>query len=166
MGIFNTIDFIRMALIVVLLYLSYIDLRSFRLPDVITLPLIVLGLCFNGLSALRFVNIESALWGVLLGYGVLWLLNFLYRFAKKQDGIGMGDAKLLAALGAWLGWAVLPSLLLIASLAGIVGGLIYLQWNRQNARNAFPFGPFLAFAGIIELLWPQIIPHLLMGSLS
>ena len=166
MGIFNTIDFIRMALIVVLLYLSYIDLRSFRLPDVITLPLIVLGLCFNGLSALRFVNIESALWGVLLGYGVLWLLNFLYRFAKKQDGIGMGDAKLLAALGAWLGWTVLPSLLLLASLAGIVGGLIYLQWNRQNTRNAFPFGPFLAFAGIIELLWPQIIPHLLMGSLS
>ncbi len=166
MGIFNTIDFIRIALIVVLLYLSYIDLRSFRLPDVITLPLIVLGLCFNGFSSLRFVNIESALWGVLLGFGVLWLLNFLYRFAKKQDGIGMGDAKLLAALGAWLGWTVLPSLLLIASLAGIVGGLIYLQWNRQNARNAFPFGPFLAFAGIIELLWPQIIPHLLIGSLS
>jgi leader peptidase (prepilin peptidase)/N-methyltransferase len=166
MGMLNTIDFIRIALIVVLLYLSYIDLRSFRLPDVITLPLILLGLCFNGFSSLRFVNIESALWGVLLGYGVLWLLNFLYRFAKKQDGIGMGDAKLLAALGAWLGWTVLPSLLLIASLAGIVGGLIYLQWKRQNTRNAFPFGPFLAFAGIIELLWPQIIPHLLMGSLS
>jgi leader peptidase (prepilin peptidase)/N-methyltransferase len=85
---------------------------------------------------------------------------------KKQDGIGMGDAKLLAALGAWLGWTVLPSLLLIASLAGIVGGLIYLQWKRQNARNAFPFGPFLVFAGIIELLWPQIIPHQLLGSLS
>jgi leader peptidase (prepilin peptidase)/N-methyltransferase len=166
MGMLNTIDFIRIALIVVLLYLSYIDLRSFRLPDVITLPLILLGLCFNGFSSLRFVNIESALWGVLLGYGVLWLLNFLYRFAKKQDGIGMGDAKLLAALGAWLGWTVLPSLLLIASLAGIVGGLIYLQWKRQNTRNAFPFGPFLAFAGIIELLWPQIIPDLLMGSLS
>jgi leader peptidase (prepilin peptidase)/N-methyltransferase len=166
MGIFNTIDFIRTALILVLLYLSYIDLRSFRLPDVITLPLIVLGLCFNGNSSLRFVNFETALWGALLGYGVLWLLNFLYRMVKKQDGIGMGDAKLLAALGAWLGWTVLPSLLLIASLAGIVGGLIYLQWKRQNARNAFPFGPFLAFAGIIELLWPQIIPHQLLGSLS
>jgi leader peptidase (prepilin peptidase)/N-methyltransferase len=78
----------------------------------------------------------------------------------------MGDAKLLAALGAWLGWTVLPSLLLIASLSGIIGGLIYLQWRRQNTRSAFPFGPFLAFAGIIELLWPQIIPHLLLGSLS
>ena len=166
MGIFNTIDLIRAALILVLVYLSYIDLRSFRLPNVITLPLIVLGLCFNGFSQLRFVNIENALWGALLGYGVLWILNTFYRFIKKQDGIGMGDAKLLAALGAWLGWAVLPNLLLIASIAGIIGGLIYLQWRRQNTRSAFPFGPFLAFAGIIELLWPQIIPHLLMGSLN
>lgn len=166
MGVSNTIDFIRAALILVLLYLSYIDLRSFRLPDVITLPLILVGLCFNGFSPLRFVTIEDALWGAFLGYLVLWFLNALYRFIKKQDGIGMGDAKLLAALGAWLGWAVLPSLLLIASFAGIIGGFIYLQWKRQNPRNAFPFGPFLAFAGIIELLWPQIIPHLLLGSLS
>jgi leader peptidase (prepilin peptidase)/N-methyltransferase len=157
MGIFNTIDLVRAALILVLVYLSYIDFRSFRLPDVITMPLIVLGLSFNGLSQLRFVNIESALWGAILGYGVLWILNFLYRFIKKQDGIGMGDAKLLAALGAWLGWSVLPKLLLIASFAGIIGGLIYLQWRGQSTRSAFPFGPFLAFAGIIELLWPQII---------
>jgi leader peptidase (prepilin peptidase)/N-methyltransferase len=166
MGIFNAIDLVRTALILVLIYLSYIDLRSFRLPDVITLPLIVLGLCFNGFSPLRFVDIENALWGALLGYGVLYLLNLLYRFIKKHDGIGMGDAKLLAALGAWLGWTVLPSLLLIASLTGILGGLIYLQWRGQNNRSAFPFGPFLAFAGIIELLWPQIIPQLLLGSLS
>ena len=166
MGILNTVDFIRAVLILVLLYLSYIDLRSFRLPDVITLPLILVGLCFNGFSALRFVNVEDSLWGALLGYAVLWFLNGLYRFIKKQDGIGMGDAKLLAALGAWLGWTVLPSLLFIASFAGIIGGLIYLQWKQQNTRNAFPFGPFLAFAGIIELLWPQIIPHLLQGSLS
>jgi leader peptidase (prepilin peptidase)/N-methyltransferase len=166
MGILNTVDFIRAALILVLLYLSYIDLRSFRLPNVITLPLILIGLCFNGFSPLRFVNVEDALWGALLGYVVLWSLNVLYRLIKKQDGIGMGDAKLLAALGAWLGWTALPSLLLIASFTGIIGGLIYLQWKQQNTRNAFPFGPFLAFAGIIELLWPQIIPHLLLGSLS
>ena len=166
MGILNTVDFIRVALILVLLYLSYIDLRSFQLPNVITLPLILIGLCFNGFSPLRFVNVEDALWGALLGYVVLWSLNVLYRLIKKQDGIGMGDAKLLAALGAWLGWTALPSLLLIASFTGIIGGLIYLQWKQQNTRNAFPFGPFLAFAGIIELLWPQIIPHLLLGSLS
>ncbi len=157
MGIFNTIDLVRAALILVLVYLSYIDFRSFRLPDVITLPLIVLGLFFNGFFQIRFVNIESALWGAILGYGALWILNTLYRLIKKQDGIGMGDAKLLAALGAWLGWSVLPKLLLIASFAGIIGGLLYLQWRGQNTRGAFPFGPFLAFAGIIELLWPQII---------
>ena len=157
MGIFNTIDSVRAALILVLVYLSYIDFRSFRLPDVITLPLIVLGLFFNGFFQIRFVNIESALWGAILGYGALWILNTLYRLIKKQDGIGMGDAKLLAALGSWLGWSVLPKLLLIASFAGIIGGLLYLQWRGQNTRSAFPFGPFLAFAGIIELLWPQII---------
>lgn len=157
MGIFNTIDLVRAALILVLVYLSYIDFRSFRLPDVITLPLIVLGLFFNGFFQIRFVNIESALWGAILGYGALWILNTLYRLIKKQDGIGMGDAKLLAALGSWLGWSVLPKLLLIASFAGIIGGLLYLQWRGQNTRSAFPFGPFLAFAGIIELLWPQII---------
>jgi leader peptidase (prepilin peptidase) / N-methyltransferase len=166
MGIFNTIDFIRGLLVVVLVYLSYVDIRSFRLPNVITLPLIVTGLCFNTFSQLRFVNLESALWGAILGYGLLWSLNALYRFIKKQDGIGMGDAKLLAALGAWLGWSALPSLLLIASLTGIIGGLIYLQWQKQNTRDAFPFGPFLAFAGIMELLWPQIIPPLLLGNLS
>lgn len=157
MGIFNTIDLVRAALILVLVYLSYIDFRSFRLPDVITLPLIVLGLFFNGFFQIRFVNIERALWGAILGYGALWILNTLYRLIKKQDGIGMGDAKLLAALGSWLGWSVLPKLLLIASFAGIIGGLLYLQWRGQNTRSAFPFGPFLAFAGIIELLWPQII---------
>jgi len=165
-GIFNTIDLIKAILIMILVYLSYVDLRSFRLPDIVNLPLMMAGLCFNYFSSLRFVDIESAIGGAILGYGVLWSLNILYRFLKKQDGIGMGDAKLLAALGAWLGWSALPSLLLIASLTGIIGGLIYLQWQQKNTRNPFPFGPFLAFAGIIELLWPQIISPLLLGSLS
>jgi leader peptidase (prepilin peptidase)/N-methyltransferase len=74
----------------------------------------------------------------------------------------MGDAKLLAALGAWLGWAALPSMLLIASISGLIGGLIYLRWRKKSTHHAFPFGPFLAFAGIIELLWPQhLLPFLL-----
>lgn len=76
----------------------------------------------------------------------------------------MGDAKLLAALGAWLGWVALPGILLIASILGLIGGLIWLQWNKQDHRAAFPFGPFLAFAGIIELLWPQLLQTLLLSS--
>ena len=164
MGNFVLLDWIRICLIAILVYLAYYDLRTFRLPDVITLPLILLGLLFNSLSNQRFISFQDAIIGAILGYTCLWLLNLLYRIVKKQDGIGMGDAKLLAALGAWLGWFALPSILLMASLTGLIGGIIWLQWNKQNHRSAFPFGPFLAIAGIIELLWPQTLQILLLSK--
>ncbi|QWE02708.1 A24 family peptidase [Polynucleobacter sp. JS-JIR-II-b4] len=165
MGNFILLDWIRIYLIAILVYLAYYDLRTFRLPDVITLPLILLGLLFNSLSNQRFISSQDAIIGAILGYSCLWLLNLLYRTVKKQDGIGMGDAKLLAALGAWLGWFALPGILLMASLTGLIGGIIWLQWNKQNHRSAFPFGPFLAIAGIIELLWPQTLQILLLSKL-
>ncbi len=164
MGNFVLLDWIRICLIAILVYLAYYDLRTFRLPDVITLPLILLGLLFNSLSNQRFISFQDAIIGAILGYTCLWLLNLLYRIVKKQDGVGMGDAKLLAALGAWLGWFALPSILLMASLTGLIGGIIWLQWNKQNHRSAFPFGPFLAIAGIIELLWPQTLQILLLSK--
>lgn len=161
MSLLNNIDLIRILLILILLYLSFIDLRSFRLPNIITLPLIISGILFNFFSPSSFVDVANSIIGAVIGYGSFWLLNSLYRLTKKQDGVGMGDAKLLAGLGAWLGWAALPSILLIASITGIIGGLIFLKWNKQSASHAFPFGPFLAFAGIIELLWPQNLLPLL-----
>lgn len=157
---------IQIFLILVLLYLAYFDLRTFRLPDIITLPLIFTGLLFNCLSNQGFASFQDSIIGTILGYTGLWLLNSLYRALKKQNGIGMGDAKLLAALGSWLGWQTLPGILLIASLTGLIGGLIWLVWNKQNHRAAFPFGPFLAIAGIIELLWPQTIQTLLLSKLA
>ena len=157
-------DWIQLILVLTLMYLAYIDLRTFRIPDVITLPLILAGLFFNCLSEKGMVSFQDSVIGAILGYTSLWLLNLLYRLTKKQDGIGMGDAKLLAALGAWLGWLALPGVLLIASLAGLIGGLIWLQWHQQNHRSAFPFGPFLAIAGIIELLWPQILQTLFLSK--
>ena len=166
MSLLNNIDLIRALLILILLYLSYVDLRSFRLPDSITLPLIIAGIVFNFLSPSHYVDVTDSIIGSLMGYGSLWLLNYLYRLIKQQDGIGMGDAKLLAALGAWLGWAALPSILLIASISGFIGGMIYLKWRQQSSHHPFPFGPFLAFAGIIELLWPQNLPLFLLGNLS
>jgi leader peptidase (prepilin peptidase)/N-methyltransferase len=147
------------------MYLAYIDLRTFRLPDVITFPLILSGLLVSSFSNQWLVSFQDSAIGAILGYTSLWLLNLLYRLTKKQDGIGMGDAKLLAALGAWLGWYALPGVLLIASLSGLLGGFIWLQWNKQNHRSAFPFGPFLAIAGIIELLWPQTLQTLLLNKL-
>jgi len=166
MSLLNNIDLIRVLLIVILLYLSYVDLRSFRLPDSITLPLIIAGIVFNFLSPSHYVDVTDSIIGSLIGYGSLWLLNYLYHLIKQQDGIGMGDAKLLAALGAWLGWSALPSILLIASISGLIGGIIYLKWRQHSSQHAFPFGPFLAFAGIIELLWPQNLLTFLPGNLN
>jgi len=166
MGNIVFLNWIQIILILVLVYLAYIDLRTFRLPDVITLPLILSGLLISGLSNQGFVSFRDSAIGATLGYLSLWILNTIYRLGKKQDGIGMGDAKLLAALGAWFGWFALPSILLIASLAGLIGGLIWLQWHKQSHRSAFPFGPFLAIAGIIELLWPQTLQILLLSKLA
>ena len=166
MGNIVFLNWIPIALILVLVYLAYIDLRSFRLPDVITLPLILSGLLVSGFSNLGFISFQDSVIGTILGFSSLWLLNSLYRLAKQRDGIGMGDTKLLAALGAWLGWFALPSILLMASLTGLIGGLIWLQWHKQNHRSAFPFGPFLAIAGIIELLWPQTLQTFLLTKLA
>jgi prepilin signal peptidase PulO-like enzyme (type II secretory pathway) len=127
--------------------------------------LIILGIVFNAFSDLRFTTPNSACVGAFLAYGLLWALNTGYRLLKNRDGIGMGDAKLLAALGAWLGLNALPSILLMASIAGILGGIIWLKLRRHHLREAFPFGPFLAIAGIIELFWPQLIQTLILPKL-
>jgi len=157
---------IRAFLVLVLIYLAYVDLRTFRLPNAITLPLIISGILFNQFSEFRFTDPSSAFIGAITGYLFLWILNLVYKKLKKQDGIGMGDAKLFAGLGAWLGWATLPSTLFIASVSGLIGGLIWLKWNNQHHRQAFPFGPFLAIAGIIQLLCPQLLPTLLLSNLN
>ena len=157
---------IRVFLMLVLIYLAYVDLRTFRLPNVITLPLIMSGIFFNQFSPFRFTNPSSAFVGAVSGYLFLWMFNLLYKKLKGQDGIGMGDAKLLAGLGAWLGWTTLPGTLFIASVSGLIGGLIWHKWNNQNHRQAFPFGPFLAIAGIIQLLCPQLLPTLLLSNLN
>lgn len=158
----ETLNFIvKLFLILSLLYLAYIDWNTFHLPDHITLPLIATGVMFNAFSELGFTKTSSALIGLVVGYGFLWALNAGYRLIQGRNGIGMGDAKLLAALGAWLGWAALPNILLIASFIGLVGGLAWLKFNNQKLTKAFPFGPFLSIAGIIELLWPQFIQNLL-----
>ena len=154
-------NYLQVILIGVLLYLAYVDFRTFRLPNSITLPLIIAGLGLSVFTSWGFTNAQSALIGAGLGYAFLWLPNYVYRLIKKQDGIGMGDAKLLAALGAWLGWSSLPGILLIASVSGLIGGIVWLKWIQRGYGHAFPFGPFLAIAGIIQLLWPQLLTRIL-----
>ena len=160
----TSIWIIKSLLILALLYLAYIDWRTFRLPNVMTLPLILLGITFNWISDLRFASLSSAMLGAALGFGSLWALNASYRRLKHRNGIGMGDAKLLAGLGAWLGWHALPGILFIASALGIIGGMLWLRLHKQKHGSPFPFGPFLIFAGIMELLWPQLLQHLLLSN--
>lgn len=166
MGAIALLDWLPIFLILVLMYLAYIDLCTFQLPNAVTLPLILSGLLFNGLSGQGLAPFQDSAIGAFLGYTSIWLINSLYRLLKKHDGIGMGDAKLLAALGAWLGWFALPGILLMACLIGLIGGFIWLHWHKQNQRSAFPFGPFLSIAGIIELLWPQTLQTFLLDKLA
>lgn len=157
----------KSVIVIALISLAYIDFRSFQLPDVITIPLILLGLIINTTGALSYASFTSplsSLLGAITGYLLLWALDQAYFRIKKRNGIGLGDAKLLSALGAWLGIEAIPDILLIASISGLIGGALWLHYQKQTIQSAFPFGPFLAFAGIIELLWPLSLQTLILNS--
>lgn len=132
-----------------LLTLTLIDCDHQLLPDVLTLPLLWLGLLVNTLEL--FAPLASAVVGAVAGYLVLWSVYWLFRLATGREGMGYGDFKLFAALGAWFGWESLPVLLLIASCAGALWGTIGILCRRQERRAPFAFGPFLALAGALGL---------------
>ncbi|MCS3768735.1 leader peptidase (prepilin peptidase)/N-methyltransferase [Aeromonas hydrophila] len=139
----------------VLLALTFIDLDKMLLPDQLTLPLLWGGLLFN--LAGGFAPLADAVIGAMAGYLVLWSLYWAFKLLTGKEGMGYGDFKLLAALGAWLGWQALPIVLLLSSLVGaFIGiGLILLRNHHQN--KPIPFGPYLAIAGWIALLWGDTI---------
>ncbi|MDX7776866.1 A24 family peptidase [Aeromonas hydrophila] len=139
----------------VLLALTFIDLDKMLLPDQLTLPLLWGGLLFNLTGG--FAPLADAVIGAMAGYLVLWSLYWAFKLLTGKEGMGYGDFKLLAALGAWLGWQALPIVLLLSSLVGaFIGiGLILLRNHHQN--KPIPFGPYLAIAGWIALLWGDTI---------
>ena len=137
------IDWLGSAfLIAALIRLSYVDWKTFRLPNLWTKSLILIGLLYSFYTALDFY---TYLLGAVLGYAIFWSIETVYRVIRKREGLGRGDAKLLAAGGAWCGALALPFIILIASSAG----LIYILMKPEEARAdmRLPFGPFLA-AGI------------------
>ena len=134
-----------------LLALTFIDLDTQLLPDDITLPLLWLGLLANAFGA--FVDLHSAVLGAAAGYLVLWLVYWAFRLLAKKEGMGYGDFKLLAAIGAWTGWQVLPVAIGVAAGLGAVIGSISLWLSRKGADTRIPFGPYLALGGIVALLW-------------
>ena len=127
-----------------------IDLDHKLLPDQITLPLIWLGLLLN-LSGL-FTDLQSAVIGAVAGYLVLWLVFHLFRLATGKEGMGYGDFKLLSVIGAWFGWQVLPSVILLASAVGAVIGIGLILLKRMGRDVPIAFGPFLAAAGWLMLV--------------
>ena len=127
---------------------AFIDYDTKLLPDGITLPLLWAGLAVN--VAGSFADLGSAVVGAIAGYLTLWSVYWAFKLATGKEGMGYGDFKLLAAIGAWLGWQALPAVVLVSSLAGVmIGGSVLLLRRR---REAIPFGPFLAFAGFVTLL--------------
>ncbi|MBK5354123.1 prepilin peptidase [Pseudomonas sp. TH41] len=134
-----------------LLAMSLIDAEHQLLPDVLVLPLIWLGLIVNSFEL--FVPLHDALWGAIAGYMALWSVFWLFKLITGKDGMGHGDFKLLALFGAWGGWQTLPLTLLLSSIAGAVIGLILLRVRHAKTSTPIPFGPYLAIAGWIALLW-------------
>ncbi len=138
-----------------LIALTVIDIDTQLLPDDITLPLIWLGLLVN-LNG-TFVPLRVAVIGAVAGYLSLWAVYWLFKFATGKEGMGYGDFKLLAVIGAWLGWKMLPVVILLSSLVGAVVGISLIAFARHGRNTPIPFGPYIAAAGLIALFWGETI---------
>ena len=134
-----------------LLALTVIDLDTQLLPDSITLPLLWLGLLVNTQQV--FAPLVDAVIGAAAGYLTLWLVYWGFKLVTGKEGMGYGDFKLLAALGAWLGWQALPLMILLSSLVGSIVGISLMMFKQHQRETPIPFGPYLAAAGFIALLW-------------
>jgi leader peptidase (prepilin peptidase) / N-methyltransferase len=170
---------VAFAFAAALLLISLVDLDHLIIPDVVSLPGILAGLAVSALVP-GGVGLWDAIAGVWLGGGLLWLVAAIYEHATGVEGLGLGDAKLLAMVGAFLGWQAIPVVLVIASVAGTVAGLAVLlrhdaryaarrvrrvlgpaavavHWRRAARRTAIPFGPFLALGAVVALFTPQLV---------
>jgi leader peptidase (prepilin peptidase)/N-methyltransferase len=134
-----------------LLALIFIDIEHQLLPDHLTLTGLWLGLGFN--TQQLFATTQDAVLGAIAGYLILWFTATLFKLIRKQEGMGHGDFKLLALLGAWLGWQMLPFIIFLSSLTGIITGMIIILLKKQQRNIAISFGPHLGFAGLIAFFW-------------
>ena len=150
--------FFGLILTWVLISLSMIDIDEFLLPDSIVLPTLWLGLTLSLFSI--YTDSQTSLIGAIAGYLSLWLVFHGFKLLTGKEGMGYGDFKLLALFGAWLGWQYLPTIILLSSLVGAVIGSILIVLRQQGFDKPIPFGPYLAAAGWICLLWGQQINQL------
>lgn len=138
-----------------LIAMTWIDYDTKLLPDDLTLPLLWAGLLINVNGT--FVPLQDAVIGAAAGYLVLWAVYWLFKLATGKEGMGYGDFKLLAALGAWMGWAMLPTIVLLSSVVGALVGIGLIVFAKRGRDNPIPFGPYLAAAGLIALVWGKDI---------
>jgi leader peptidase (prepilin peptidase)/N-methyltransferase len=134
-----------------LIALTCIDLDTQLLPDNITMPLLWLGLLFNLSNS--FTSLSNAVVGAVFGYLILWSVYWMFKLATGKEGMGYGDFKLLAAIGAWLGWQMLPLVILLSSVVGAVVGITLIVVVKRGRDIPIPFGPYLAGGGLIALFW-------------
>ncbi len=140
-----------LLLVWMLVALAFIDLDTTLLPDSLTLPLVWLGLLFN--LGGHFASLPDAVIGAIAGYLVLWSVYWLFKLVTGKEGMGFGDFKLLAALGAWLGWQLLPVTLLLSSVVGAAVGIAMILLVKHDHRVPIPFGPYLAGGGVVALFF-------------
>ncbi|MDG4868494.1 A24 family peptidase [Guyparkeria sp. 1SP6A2] len=149
-----------------LLAAAVIDLKTQLLPDTFTLPLLWLGLLLPILLPDYHLSLQDAVLGATFGYLALWSVYWLFKLITGKEGMGYGDFKLLAALGAWLGWQMLPLVILLSALAGSVIGLAMILLLRHDRRIPIPFGPYLAVAGLVALYLGEPILAAYLGGVT
>ena len=140
----------------VLIAATFIDLDTMLLPDSLTLPLVWSGIVL-ALMQISPISLQDSVIGAIAGYLSLWSVYWIFKLLTGKEGMGYGDFKLLAALGAWLGWQYLPMIILFSSFVGLIFGLIQLRLRKQGVEQAFPFGPYLAIAGWISMIWGESV---------
>jgi leader peptidase (prepilin peptidase)/N-methyltransferase len=150
-----------LAFAYLLIAMTFIDADTKLLPDDLTLPLLWCGLLVNMNGT--FAPLNEAVIGAAAGYLCLWTVYWLFKLATGKEGMGYGDFKLLAALGAWLGWKMLPVIILFSSLVGAVVGIALIIFAKRGRNNPIPFGPYLAAAGILALLYGKAITETYLG---
>ena len=147
-----------------LVALSGIDIDRQLLPDVITLPMLWLGLLLSVFGL--FTDSTASILGAVAGYMALWLIYQTFKRLTGKEGMGYGDFKLLALLGAWLGWSALPLIVILSSVVGAVSGILMMLLLRHDHRMPIPFGPYLAAAGWLAMLWGEDLNALYLGWIA
>lgn len=145
-----------------LIALAFIDFDTSLLPDSLTLPLLWLGLIFN--IASTYTSLPEAVIGAIAGYLILWSIFWLFKLATGKEGMGYGDFKLLAAVGAWLGWKLLPVTLLLSSVVGAIVGIAMIVLIKHDRRVPIPFGPYLAGGGLVALFFGDQLTRVYLGA--